>query len=330
MNTAEPLARRLEAPRVYDLDESLRFLAMGAYDPTCRRTPGAFWKAGHTPDGPVTLELRREPDAVAARGHGPGAAWALARARALAGLEDAPAAFVPPAGRLATLARRGRGLHLPRTPFVFDALTGVVLQQRIAWRDATRAYRQLTSAFGEPAPRPHGLTLPIAPRAWLQIPDASLRRAGVDGQRARALRAGSVQAGSDCAPRLPAHPAAARKMPLSRVASLRPSCVSAIAATSSPTGFAAGAANGYREDHPHACRREPTASARLRARSAVQSRLAHPSRAPRRPPPGRASVVAPTPYNQAGPSWHSPPAHVSAPTKSPLRSASAARLRSRH
>lgn len=152
MSAAEE--RRLVVPRHYDLDESLRFVPMGAFDPSCRRGPGLFRKAGHTPGGPVALELRRDGDAVLARAFGAGAAWALERADALAGLYDEPARFTPPPGRLATLARRGRGLHLPRSPFVFDALTGVILQQRIAWRDATRAYRRLVTAFGEPAPGP--------------------------------------------------------------------------------------------------------------------------------------------------------------------------------
>lgn len=167
---------------------------MGSYDPTCRRASGVFRKAGHTPDGPVVLELRREKGGLVARAYGPGACWALARADALAGLRDDPSGFTPPPGRLATLARRGRGIHLPRSPFVFDALTTAILQQRIAWRDAARAHRLLVAAFSDDAPGPLGLKLPLTPRQWLRVPDASFRRAGVDGQRARALRAAARQA----------------------------------------------------------------------------------------------------------------------------------------
>jgi 3-methyladenine DNA glycosylase/8-oxoguanine DNA glycosylase len=186
--------RRLEAPVFYDLDESLRFVPLGAHDPSCRRGPGVLWKAARTPAGPVALELRRESDGLRARAFGPGADWTLARADALFGLRDEPRSFAPPGGRLAILARRGRGLHLPRSPFVFDVLTGVILQQRVAWRDAARAHRRLTAAFGEAAPGPWGLKLPLAPRQWLALSGEHLRRAGIDGQRARALRAAARQA----------------------------------------------------------------------------------------------------------------------------------------
>ena len=183
-----------EAPAVYDFDESLRFLPLGRYDPTCRRGPGVLAKAGRTPAGPVTVELRRAAEGLVARAWGPGASWAVERAPALLGLRDTPTSFRPPTGRLGILARRGRGLHLPRSPFVFDALTGVILQQRVSWREATRAYRQLTDSFGEPAPGLAGLKLPPSPRQWAALSGEDLRRAGVDGQRARALRAAARDA----------------------------------------------------------------------------------------------------------------------------------------
>jgi 3-methyladenine DNA glycosylase/8-oxoguanine DNA glycosylase len=190
----DPVERLLEAPPHYDLDESLRFLPMGGYDPTCRRAERTLVKAGRTPAGPTALELRRTEEGVRARAFGPGGAWILERAFSFAGLEDDPSSFTPPPGRLRILARRGQGLHLPRSPFVFEALAGVILQQRIAWRDAARAHRRLVGALGEPAPGPHGLRLPLSPRQWLALSGEDLRRAGIDGQRARALRAAARQA----------------------------------------------------------------------------------------------------------------------------------------
>lgn len=195
--------RRLATPRVYDLDESLRFLPLGAWDPTCRRAAGVVRKAGRTPEGPAALELRRDADGLVARAFGPGAAWALERADALAGLRDEPARFRPAPGRLATLARRGRGLHLPRSPFVLDALVAAILQQRVAWRDAARAHRVLVDRLGEAAPGPLGLRLPLSARQWLRVSGEDLRRAGVDGQRARALRSAArrarlVESSFDC------------------------------------------------------------------------------------------------------------------------------------
>jgi len=185
-----PDAERLlavEGP--YDFDESLRFVPFGRYDPACRRGPGRLWRAGRTPDGPVTLQLCRTPGGVAARAWGPGAAWALDRVPALAGVLDDPAGFAPPPGPIASLARRGRGIRLPRSPWVFQGLTEYVLQQRVAFRDAARSHRRLVEALAAPAPGPPGLRLPLAPADWLRLADADLRRAGVDGRRARALRA---------------------------------------------------------------------------------------------------------------------------------------------
>jgi 3-methyladenine DNA glycosylase/8-oxoguanine DNA glycosylase len=173
----------------YDFDESLRFVPFGRYDPACRRGPERLWKAGRTPDGPVTLRLARSPGGVVARAWGPGAAWALERASDLAGLPDDPGGFEPPPGPIASLARWGRGIRLPRSPWVFDGLMEYVLQQRVTFRDAARAHRRLVESFGAPSPGPPGLLLPLAPSDWLRLDDASLRRAGVDGQRGRALRA---------------------------------------------------------------------------------------------------------------------------------------------
>jgi 3-methyladenine DNA glycosylase/8-oxoguanine DNA glycosylase len=181
--------RSLEVEGPYDFDESVRFVPFGRYDPTCRRGPGQLWKAARTPDGPVTLRLARMKDRVAARAWGPGAAWALERADALAGLRDEPVGLEAPPGPLAALARRHRGIRLARSPWVFDGLTEYVLQQRVTFRDAARSHRRLVTALGAAAPGPPGLLLPLAPSEWLRLADGDFRRAGVDGQRARTLRA---------------------------------------------------------------------------------------------------------------------------------------------
>ena len=62
---------------------------------------------------------------------------------------------------MATLARRQRGIHLPRSPWVFDGLTEYVLQQRVTFRDAARAHRRLVEAFAAPAPGPPGPQPPL-------------------------------------------------------------------------------------------------------------------------------------------------------------------------
>jgi 3-methyladenine DNA glycosylase/8-oxoguanine DNA glycosylase len=192
--SASPAERRIAVDGCYDFDESLRFLPFGPFDPTCRRARGVLWKAARTPEGPVTLHLRRTQDVVLARAWGEGAEWALARAGALLGLEDDWAAFVPPAGPLAALARRWRGLRLSRSPWVLDGLCEYVLQQRVSTRDAMRSQRRLVQALSAPAPGPPGLRLPLGPADWRGLDAAALYRAGIDGQRARALRAAASNA----------------------------------------------------------------------------------------------------------------------------------------
>jgi 3-methyladenine DNA glycosylase/8-oxoguanine DNA glycosylase len=189
-------AREVPLPRPYDFDASLRFVPFGLFDPTCRRGPGVLWRADRAPTGPVTLYLTRIPGGARASAWGPGAGWAIERVEALLGLQDDPSAVSPSPGPLATLARRGRGLHLVRVPRVFDVLCQFVLQQRVSFRDAARAHRHLVRKLGEPAPGPPGLLLPLAPRHWRQLSSEDYRLAGIDGQRAGRLRAAAREARS--------------------------------------------------------------------------------------------------------------------------------------
>jgi 3-methyladenine DNA glycosylase/8-oxoguanine DNA glycosylase len=186
--------RTFAAPSPYDFDESLRFLPFGPYDPSTRRGPAVVWKAAHLPPGPVTLQLARRGETLVARAWGPAAGWALERADAVLGLRDEPSAFRPAPVPLARLARRWHGLHLPRCPWVFETLCQYVLQQRVSFREAARAWRRLVERRAAPAPGPPGLLLPLAPREWLRLTSEDFRRAGVDGQRAAARAAPSVDA----------------------------------------------------------------------------------------------------------------------------------------
>lgn len=172
----------------YDVDESLRFLPFGRYDPTCRRAPGRLWKAARTPEGTVVVCLRRVPGGMSAVAWGDGASWALDRAAALGGLADEPSAFVPADRAVRALVRRWQGLRLPRNPWVFDGLTEYILQQRVSFRDAARAHRRLVAAVSSPAPGPPGLRLPLSASDWLRLAADDLRRAGIDARRAAALR----------------------------------------------------------------------------------------------------------------------------------------------
>ena len=144
-------------PSLYDFDATFRFLLVGPRDPTLRSGPGRLVRASRTPSGPVTLDLVRASDGVLAQAWGPGADWALERVESILGLDDAAEGLSAPPGRLSIVIRRGRGLRLGRTPFVFDAMVAIVLQQRVAFRDAASSHRRLVSALGEAAPGPFEL-----------------------------------------------------------------------------------------------------------------------------------------------------------------------------
>jgi len=142
----------------------------------------------------VTLHLKRDGGLVRARAWGPGCGWALERVPALLGLHDDPAAFATSDGRITSLARRWRGVRLSRSPWVHDGLAEYVLQQRVTFRDAVRAQRRLVQALSPEAPGPPGLRLPLAPSDWQRLRSDDFRRAGIDGQRERTLRAAAREA----------------------------------------------------------------------------------------------------------------------------------------
>jgi len=146
----------------YDFDESLRFVPFGRYDPACRRGPGRLWRAGRTPDGPVTLQLCRTPGGVAARAWGPGAAWALDRVPALAGVLDDPAGFAPPPVRSPRSRGAGEG----------SASRGA--------RGSSKASRSTCCSSASPSATPPGLTA----GSWRRSPP---RRRGrpASGSRSR-------------------------------------------------------------------------------------------------------------------------------------------------
>jgi hypothetical protein len=90
----EPLERRFVPSVPVDLRLTLGIHRRGAGDPTLRFShDGSAWRASRTPDGPVTLRLVRDGDAIRAQAWGPGAAWAIQQAPELVGADDDPGDF---------------------------------------------------------------------------------------------------------------------------------------------------------------------------------------------------------------------------------------------
>lgn len=182
------LRRELETP--FALFESLRLHRFGPHDPTFRLSRDEARRAQLTPDGPGVLRIRRlDPFTFELGAEGPGGPFLLDHADDWLGTRDRPETFVPPHRRLDELRRRLRGFRLIRTPTVFEVFVLVVLQQRVSWRDAARSFRAIVRRHGEPMGGEVFVMPP--PSIWKRMSLEEYRSFEVDGQRARALKAGA-------------------------------------------------------------------------------------------------------------------------------------------
>ncbi len=73
-------------------------------------------------------------------------------------------------------------------PWLAELLFGIVLQQRVAFSDAARSWKNLVRDYGTPAPGPFGLLLAPLPGIVGKIPFATwFRSYAVDRRRAAAI-----------------------------------------------------------------------------------------------------------------------------------------------
>ncbi len=180
-----------------DLARTFAVLQHGPDDPTIIRRPGQVLRSTRTPAGPATVHLRELPGegALEARAWGPGAGWVLDRAEDLVGLRDRAETFAPPPGPIARAHHDLPGLRIPRTGAVYEALVPAVIAQRVTTVEASRAYRQLVSRWGEPAPGPGDLVLVPEPGVLARIAYYDLHVLGIEKRRADAVRRVGAHAG---------------------------------------------------------------------------------------------------------------------------------------
>lgn len=177
----------LDAP--YDPGASFAHLRHGKADPSIEIGNGAVTRATRTPEGPATMRIEVGDGQVNVEAWGPGADWVLEHADHLTGLADDASQFDPSLNERVLQLHRGHpGLRLPRTEAVFEALVPAVLGQRVTVFEAQRAFRQLVSLYGEPAPGPCGLRLLPDPNRLAGIPYYDLHQCGVEQGRADTLR----------------------------------------------------------------------------------------------------------------------------------------------
>ncbi|MEH0842012.1 DNA-3-methyladenine glycosylase 2 family protein [Micromonospora sp. CPCC 205711] len=191
--THEPAASRVLCPPAeHRLGATVRALTFSPYDPCARIAAGTFWWATRTPAGPATLALRPAGGELVAEGYGPGAAWVVERADAVAGLRDDLTGFAELAAEhplVAELARRHHGLRMPTTGQVFPRVLRAVFEQKVTGKEAYRAYAATVRHFGEPAPGPlQPLLLPPDPAAIAAAPYWIFHPFGVEQRRAETLR----------------------------------------------------------------------------------------------------------------------------------------------
>jgi 3-methyladenine DNA glycosylase/8-oxoguanine DNA glycosylase len=169
------------------LDLSLTLGPIG-YGPSMRHQDGAVWRATRTPEGAATIRLVHRNGEVEVEGWGPGAEWAVAHAPALCGEEDDDSGFVPGHHPLvARLHREIRGVRLPRTQSVFEAMLPSVILQLVTTEQAKESYRHLVNALGETAPGPVPLKLPPSPQVLSRTPYWSFHRFGIERRRAETI-----------------------------------------------------------------------------------------------------------------------------------------------
>jgi 3-methyladenine DNA glycosylase/8-oxoguanine DNA glycosylase len=166
-------------------------LRRGSGDPCYQLlADGAIWRTSLQISGPVSARITRTGrDAVEAEAWGDGAAEFIENLPAFLGAHDDAAGFAPTEPTIAAAFRRVPHLRLGRTCRVLEALLPAVLEQRVAGKDAFRAWRLLVTKFGTPAPGPTPPRMRVPPPAevWRRIPSWEFHLANVDPGRARTL-----------------------------------------------------------------------------------------------------------------------------------------------
>jgi 3-methyladenine DNA glycosylase/8-oxoguanine DNA glycosylase len=183
-------------PTLFDGAEVVGALAahhLGVGDPTFRVQGSQVWRTTTTPEGPATVCFTAARGGVRIAAWGPGRAWALEQAPAMAGADDDPGFFDPSGHRLVwELARRRPHLRIGRTGRVVDALIPTILGQKVTGLESRRSWRALVHAHGEHAPGPHdvvpaGLRVPPEPERLRRLGYAAFHGFGIERRRAEAI-----------------------------------------------------------------------------------------------------------------------------------------------
>jgi 3-methyladenine DNA glycosylase/8-oxoguanine DNA glycosylase len=195
----ESLERRFVPSQPVDLRLTLAIHRRGPADPTMRfSADGSTWRTSRNPEGPATVRLIADGDAIRAQAWGPGAGWAIEQAPDLVGADDDPGAFaglVAGDPLLRTLLARYRAIRIGRTERVLEALVPAIIEQKVTGDEARGAFVALVRRHGEPAPGPweaEGRAAPMrvvpAPETLAGLPGYAYHPLGLERRRADAIR----------------------------------------------------------------------------------------------------------------------------------------------
>lgn len=187
MDEATPPLRTTYAPaREVSLRLTLGPLAQARTDPTMQRDGTGIWITLATPAGSASLHLRSTGSTIAATAWGTGAEHAIAQVPALCGADDDDTGFDATRHPVVRdLHHRTPGLRLTRARRILPFLIPTILGQKVTGIEQKRAWRELVTRHGEPAPGPAPIGMRVAPLAavWRRVPSWEWHRAGVGPQR---------------------------------------------------------------------------------------------------------------------------------------------------
>jgi len=154
-----------------------------------------IWMATRTSLGPATAVYRMLHGRLEVEAWGPGSELLVKAAPTMVGGLDNPAQFEPRHPILEELSRRFRGVRMPRTEAVFEALLPAIVGQRVTAVQAATGVRGILRHFGRPAPGPAGLILPPDPAELARAPYWVFHRFEVERRRADTIRRAAAVAG---------------------------------------------------------------------------------------------------------------------------------------
>ena len=165
------------------------WLTLGALGsgPSLKHHEGDIWMATRTPSGPTSVCLRRRGSEIEVRAWGDGAEWAVVNAPAWCGQHDDDSGFEPQHPLIARLRREIRGIRMPRTGAVFEALVPTVILQQVTTEEARDSYHHLVNAMGEQAPGPLALKIPPSADVLARTPYWRFHRFGIERRRAEVI-----------------------------------------------------------------------------------------------------------------------------------------------